>query len=147
MSTATATPAPPGPLDSETYRLALPSTACAAKLARDFIASLLTLSSHRDLVDDARLCVTEVVANAHRHTQTSLIGVEAAVLRTRVTVAVTDDAHWALPAPTDFRFEPERVGGQGLLRVERLALAWGATILGGNVPCRKAVWFTLGTVA
>ncbi|MFH8474512.1 ATP-binding protein [Streptomyces sp. NPDC018000] len=144
MSTATATPLPPGPLDNETYRLALPSTACAAKLARDFITSLLNLSSHRDLVDDARLCVTEVVTNAHRHTRTPVIGVETVVRRTRVTVSVTDDAHWALPEPTDFRVEPERVGGQGLLLVERLALAWGATILGGGVPNRKAVWFTLG---
>ncbi|MFF3731279.1 ATP-binding protein [Streptomyces sp. NPDC002476] len=93
----------------------------------------------------ARLCVTEMVTNARPHTPTSVIGVEAVVLRTRVTVAVTDEAHWALPKPTDFRVEPERVGGQGLLLVERLALAWGATVLDHCVPYRKAVWFTLGT--
>ncbi|WP_335935368.1 ATP-binding protein [Streptomyces sp. PTD5-9] len=147
MSTVTATPLPPGPLDGDFYRLALPSTACAAKLARDFLASLLDLSSHRNLVDDARLCVTEVVTNAHRHTRTSVIGVQTVVRRSRVTVAVTDDAHWALPKPTDFHFAPERVGGQGLLLVERLTLAWGATVLGGGVTCRKAVWFTLGAAA
>lgn len=145
MSTATATPLPPGPLDGDTYRLALPSTACAAKLARDFLASLLNLSSHRDLVDDARLCVTEVVTNAYRHTRTPVIGVEMVVRRSRVTVAVSDDAHWALPTPADFRAEPEQVGGQGLLLVERLTLAWGSTVLGGSAPYRKAVWFTLGT--
>ncbi|MEU3657503.1 ATP-binding protein [Streptomyces sp. NPDC032161] len=120
-------------------------TRASAKLARDFIASLLALSSHRDLVDDARLCVTEVVTNAHRHTPTSAIGVEAVLRRARVTVSVTDDAHWMLPKPTVLREGPEQVGGKGLLLVEQLALAGGSAVLDTHVPYRKAVWFTLGS--
>ncbi|MGQ7750978.1 ATP-binding protein [Streptomyces sp. NBC_01005] len=144
---ATAHPAPPGPQGGELYRLALPNTSSAAKLSRDFIASLLTVSRHRGLVDDARLCVTELVTNAHRHTRTPLIRVGVTVQRKQVTVSVADDDHWALPEPPAFREVREGVceqeGGRGLLLVERLALAWGMTVLGGCLPYRKAVWFTL----
>ncbi|MET9656893.1 ATP-binding protein [Streptomyces sp. NPDC006510] len=140
---ATARSAPQGPPGGEIYRLALPNTSSAAKLSRDFVASLLTISRHRGLVDDARLCVTEVVTNAHRHTRTSLIRVRVTVRRRQVTVSVADDDHWALPEPPAFREVCEREGGRGLLIVEQLALAWGMTVLGGSFPYRKAVWFTL----
>ncbi|MCX5161780.1 ATP-binding protein [Streptomyces sp. NBC_00264] len=141
---ATAHPAPPGPQGGELYRLALPNTSSAAKLSRDFIASLLTVSRHCGLVDDARLCVTEVVTNAHRHTRTPLIRVRVIVQRKLVTVSVADDDHWALPEPPAFRdLRGEQEGGRGLLLVERLASAWGMTVLGGCFPYRKAVWFTL----
>ncbi|MCX4846422.1 ATP-binding protein [Streptomyces sp. NBC_00893] len=144
---ATAHSAPPNPPGGEIYRLALPNTSSAAKLSRDFVSSLLTVSRHCGLVDDARLCVTEVVTNAHRHTRTSLIRVRVTVRRKLVTVSVADDDHWALPEPPAFREvrgeEREREGGRGLLLVERLAFAWGMTVLGGCFPYRKAVWFTL----
>ncbi|MEV7719771.1 ATP-binding protein [Streptomyces sp. NPDC088184] len=140
---ATAYSTPPDPPGGEVYRLALPNTAGAAKLSRDFIASLLTISRHCGLVDDARLCVTEVVTNAHRHTRTSLIRVRVTVQRKLVTVSVADDDHWALPEPPAFREVREQEGGRGLLLVERLAFAWGMTVLGGCLPYRKAVWFTL----
>ncbi|MFF8918339.1 ATP-binding protein [Streptomyces sp. NPDC015032] len=144
---ATAYSAPPDPQGGEIYRLALPNTTNAAKLSRDFIASLLTVSRHRGLVDDARLCVTELVTNAHRHTRTPLIRVGATVQRKQVTVSVADDDHWALPEPPAFREVRKEVreqeGGRGLLIVEQLALAWGMTVLGGCLPYRKAVWFTL----
>ncbi|MES9509722.1 ATP-binding protein [Streptomyces sp. NPDC000609] len=141
---ATAYSTPPGPQGGEIYRLALPNTAGAAKLSRDFIASLLTVSRHCGLVDDARLCVAGLVTNAHRHTRTSLIRVRVTVRRKLVTVSVADDDHWALPEPPAFRdLRGEQEGGRGLLLVERLAFAWGMTVLGGHLPYRKAVWFTL----
>ncbi|MGY3058023.1 anti-sigma regulatory factor (Ser/Thr protein kinase) [Streptomyces sp. TE3672] len=141
---ATPRSTPPVPQGGEIYRLALPNTAGAAKLSRDFIASLLTVSRHCGLVDDARLCVTEVVTNAHRHTRTPLIRVRVTVQRKLVTVSVADDDHWALPEPPAFRdLRGEQEGGRGLLLVERLAFAWGMTVLGGCFPYRKAVWFTL----
>ncbi|MFF2013315.1 ATP-binding protein [Streptomyces sp. NPDC058195] len=141
---ATAHPSPPGPHGSEVYRLALPNTSCAAKVSRDFVSSLLTVSRHAELVDDARLCVTEVVANAHRHTGTPLIRVHVGVRRGRVTVSVADDDHWALPmAPCSRADRSGSEGGRGLLLVERVAFAWGTRVLGGGMPYRKAVWFTL----
>ncbi|CAM5427912.1 hypothetical protein SMICM304S_07138 [Streptomyces microflavus] len=88
MPAATPTPVQPNPLGGESYRLTLPNTANAPKLARDFLTSLLRVSRHPGLVDDARLCVTELVTNAHCHTRTPLIRVHVAVNRKRVTVAV-----------------------------------------------------------
>ncbi|MFE2940236.1 ATP-binding protein [Streptomyces sp. NPDC059255] len=148
MASVTALPVPsvpPLPQGGETYRLLLPNTASAPKIARDFVASLLAVSRHLRLVDDARLCVTEIVTNAHRHSGTRLIRVQVTVSRKRVTVFVADENPWVLPVPgaPAPAMDVEREKGQGLLLVARLAAAWGATIYGGCSPSHKAVWFTL----
>ncbi|MEW2194724.1 ATP-binding protein [Streptomyces microflavus] len=149
MSAATPTPVQLNPLGGESYRLTLPNTANAPKLARDFLTSLLRVSRHPGLVDDARLCVTELVTNAHCHTRTPLIRVHVAVNRKRVTVAVTDDGG---PVGTAFgtalrptpAATPEQEHGRGLVLVESLALAWGTGSGGERHPGRTVVWFTLG---
>ncbi|RDG39050.1 ATP-binding protein [Streptomyces corynorhini] len=146
---ATAHPVPPPPPRGDTYRLALPNTAAAPKVAREFVSSLLGINRHTLLVEDARLCVTEIVTNAHRHTATPFIRVHVTVDRKRVTVCVADDEPWALPAtasvpvPASGADSYGGVGGRGLLLVESLAWAWGAVVHGGCVPRHKVVWFTL----
>ncbi|MGW7092621.1 ATP-binding protein [Streptomyces sp. NPDC054874] len=144
MTAATPPLVLPNPLGGESYRLSLPNTASAPRLARDFVTSLLEVSRHLGLVDDARICVTELVTNAHLHTGTPRIRVHAAVNRKRVTVTVTDDGSplcGALGAPGA---GPEAEGGRGLVLVESLALAWGTRGDDRRHPGRKAVWFTLG---
>ncbi|MEI5033951.1 ATP-binding protein [Streptomyces sp. S1A(2023)] len=144
MTAATPTPVQPNPIGGEFYRLTLPNTASAPRLARDFVTSLLQVSRHLGLVDDARICVTELVTNAHRHTGTPLIRVHATVNRKRVTVTVTDEGSpltGTLGAP-GAGLEAE--GGRGLVLVESLALAWGTRCGDRRHPGRKAVWFTLG---
>ncbi|WP_405797558.1 ATP-binding protein [Streptomyces sp. NBC_01506] len=142
--TATPTPVPPPPPHGgETYRLAVPNTATAPKIARDFLDTLLHVSRHDALADDARLCVTELVTNAHRHTQTHRIGVTVAVNRKRITVYVSDDAPWALPVPNTTLTAYELGCGQGVFLLDRVAETWGSTIYGGLSPSHKAVWFTL----
>ncbi|MET4923502.1 ATP-binding protein [Streptomyces sp. PSRA5] len=146
MTPATLTPTPvppPPPHGGETYRLAVPNTASAPKIAREFLGTLLRVSRHDALADDARLCVTELVTNAHRHTRTHRIGVTVAVNRKRITVYVTDDAPWSLPVPSTTPREHELGCGQGVFLLDRVAEAWGATIYGGLSPSHKAVWFTL----
>ncbi|WP_097957506.1 MULTISPECIES: ATP-binding protein [Streptomyces] len=144
MTSATPTPVQQNPLGGEAYRLTLPNTASAPRLARDFVTSLLKVSRHLGLVDDARLCVTELVTNAHRHTGTPLIRVHAAVNRKRVTVTVTDDGSPLTGALGALRAGPEAEGGRGLVLVESLALAWGTRGGDRRHPGRKVVWFTLG---
>ncbi|MFD3972380.1 ATP-binding protein [Streptomyces cyaneofuscatus] len=146
MSAATPTPVQPNPLGGESYCLTLPNTANAPRLARDFLTSLLRVSRHPGLVDDARLCVTELVTNAHRHTRTPLIRVHVAVNRKRVTVAVTDDGGTAgtALARTPRTGDEQEEHGRGLVLVESLALAWGTGSGGGRHPGRTVVWFTLG---
>ncbi|UZI30348.1 ATP-binding protein [Streptomyces sp. VB1] len=144
MTAATPTPVPPNPIGGEIYRLTLPNTASAPRVARDFVTSLLEVSRHLGLVDDARICVTELVTNAHRHTGTPLIRVHATVNRKRVTVTVTDEGSpltGTLGAPGACL---EAEGGRGLVLVESLALAWGTRGGDRRYPGRKAVWFTLG---
>ncbi|WP_405779233.1 ATP-binding protein [Streptomyces sp. NBC_00859] len=140
----TRTPRPPQ--GGELYRATLPNTANAPRIARDFVSSLLAVSHHRDLADDARLCVAEVVTNAHRHTRTPLIQLYATINRKQVTVSVADNAPWFLPVLTHARADGELECGRGLLLLDRLASAWGWTLLGGCAPDRKAVWFTLSRV-
>ncbi|MFH9618895.1 ATP-binding protein [Streptomyces pratensis] len=134
--------------DGESYRLSLPNTARSAGIARHFVASLLTGTPHSGIVDDARLCVTEVVANAHRHTRTSLIRVHVTVGPEQVTVSVADDTPWTAPAAGAGSDGSIRAGhaqerGRGLFLLEELALAWGSDVCGCCSPSHKAVWFTL----
>ncbi|WP_411084586.1 ATP-binding protein [Streptomyces sp. cmx-18-6] len=153
MTAATPMPLQPNPLSGENYRLTLPNTASAARLARDFVTSLLGVSRHPGLVDDARVCVSELVTNAHRHTRTPLIRVHVAVNRKRVTVAVTDDGGRAGDAGAAAlgtfgsmraAVGPEEENGRGLVLVESLAQAWGTRSGGARYPGRTVVWFTLG---
>ncbi|MFD4765039.1 ATP-binding protein [Streptomyces niveus] len=125
----------------ESYRLTVPSSAYAPRLAREFVGALLQVSGYAPLVDDARLCVSELVTNAHRHTRTRRIRVEAVVNRKLATVYVCDNNPWDLPAPGEGGAVQE--GGQGLRLVESLARDWGATVYGGREPAYKAVWFSL----
>ncbi|MEV3932200.1 ATP-binding protein [Streptomyces sp. NPDC049944] len=133
--------------DGESYRLSLPNTPRSAGIARHFVTSLLTGTSHSAIVDDARLCVTEVVANAHRHTRTSLIRVHVAVGPEQVTVSVADDTPWTVPAPGGLRTGPAQECGRGLILLEALASAWGSDVCGCCTPSHKAVWFTLAADA
>lgn len=143
MTTATPIPTPPDPLGGERYRLTLPNTASTARIARDFVALLLEREQRGGLVDDARLCVTELVTNAYQHTSSSLVRVHVAVNRKRVTVSVADHDPGAVQGLVAQRPGTEQRCGRGLLIVESLALAWGTTSLDSRLPGHKAVWFTL----
>ncbi|WP_327116284.1 ATP-binding protein [Streptomyces sp. NBC_01341] len=146
-ASTTAPSASPHCQDGESYRLSLPNTARSAGIARHFVTSLLTGTSHSGIVEDARLCVTEVVANAHRHSRTSLIRVHVTVSPERVVVSVADDTPWAAPAPGRIRTGPAQECGRGLMLLEELALAWGSDVCGCCTPSHKAVWFTLAADA
>ncbi|WP_329386710.1 ATP-binding protein [Streptomyces sp. NBC_01716] len=135
------TPTPTPHHGGESYRLVVPNTAHAPRLAREFVSALLDVSGYATLVDDARICVSELVTNAHRHTRTRQIRVEAVVSRKRATVYVCDSNPWALPVPGEAQDVSEH--GQGLRLVESIARGWGLTIYGGCSPSYKAVWFSL----
>lgn len=127
----------------ESYRLIVPNSAHAPHLAREFVGDLLGVSGYAPHVDDARLCVSELVTNAHRHTRSRHIRVEAVVNRKQATVYVCDSNPWCLPVPGTGEAGAVQEDGQGLRLVESVAREWGLTIYGGCSPSYKAVWFNL----
>ncbi|MFE3904029.1 ATP-binding protein [Streptomyces sp. NPDC059153] len=145
--TAPPAPAPYLPRRGERYRLVAPNTPTAPEIVRDFVATVLWATGHPRLVDDARLCASEVVSNAYCHTHLPQIRVEVTVNRMQVTVYVTDDEPGRLPAPPPPRTTgPDAVadeGGRGLLLVDGIAARWGTTAYGDRSPHSKTVWFTL----
>ncbi|MFE3940651.1 ATP-binding protein [Streptomyces sp. NPDC059118] len=140
-------PAPYLPQRGERYRLVAPNAPTAPRIVRDFVATVLRVAGHPRLVDDARLCVSEVVSNAYRHTDSPQVRVEVTVNRRQVTVYVTDDDPVRLPARTPGTEAGAGAGvtegGRGLLLVEGLAARWGTTAYGARSPLSKTVWFTL----
>ncbi|MFJ7422796.1 ATP-binding protein [Streptomyces uncialis] len=133
---------------SESYRFIAPNTPRAPRIARDWVGSLLRTTDHPALVDAARLCMSEVVTNAHRHTRTRLIHIEVTVGPAQVLVHVHDDQPRNLPVPELPRAD-EAESGRGLALVAAYADDWGATgdgecgERGGTGVGVKSVWFAL----
>ncbi|MGC5343189.1 ATP-binding protein [Streptomyces sp. DT171] len=136
---------PPLPQRGARYRLVVPNTSVAPRIVRDFLGLLLRSTGHPTLADDARLCVSEVVTNAHRHTRSPLIRVGVVVTRRQVTVYVTDDEPGALPARRGGEAvgAVEDEGGRGLFLLSGLAARWGVSSHSGGALAVKTVWFTL----
>lgn len=123
------------------YRMTAPSRARTPGIARDWVVSLLRGPGWGDaLRERARLCTSEVVTNAYRHTDTPEITVEVALLDGRVTVYVYDCAPERRP-PGGGVAGPMVTGGRGLVLVAVYADEWAVTAAAGS--CVKAVWFRL----
>lgn len=91
------------------------------------------------LIDDAQLIVTELVANAVKHTRTRRIGVSVTRHPDHVRIVVTDTSR-TLPAPTTAA--PEAEAGRGLLLVDQLTTRWGSK----RFRTGKQVWAELTTI-
>jgi anti-sigma regulatory factor (Ser/Thr protein kinase) len=126
---------------ARTYRLTAPNDTSAPKVARELVTAILATANRLGLVDVACVCVSDVVTNVLRHTDTSVLGVEVSVLRDRVIVGVRDSDPEGRPRAG--RPGGDAEGGRGLLLVEQLAYAWGVTWTGGVRPTGKRVWFEL----
>ncbi|MEU2394363.1 ATP-binding protein [Streptomyces sp. NPDC007369] len=139
MKTSALIPIEPAAEDALIYRMVAPSRPDTPRIARDWVVSVLRGAGHPLLAERARLCTSEVVTNAHRHTQTREIAVEM-LLDGHVTVYVYDCApeRWpsggvGLPGLLDTH-------GRGLALVAAYADDWAAVAQG---DCVKAVWFRL----
>ncbi|MEU2440902.1 ATP-binding protein [Streptomyces rubradiris] len=130
---------------AERYRLSTPHTPRAPKIARDFLVTLIGVQQP-SLVEPGTLCMSEVVTNAIRHTQSPRIAIDVSIGDERVLVRVHDNRPCPLPAPKQPRHE-EFEHGRGLALVEAHAARWGITFFGGLSPRSKAVWFELRVAA
>jgi anti-sigma regulatory factor (Ser/Thr protein kinase) len=119
--------------------LELPGDLIAPREARAVVRDLLQRWGFRDLVDEATLVVSELVANAVEHT-----GSVCAVLVDRaegsIRIEVRDDApHTRGLATTPGRRPADAERGRGLMIVSALAADWG--IDAGEQS--KSVWVQL----
>lgn len=112
----------------------------SAHLAREAVSDTLVDLGRADLVDDATLVVSELVANGVLHARTAMtLSVERA--GEGVRVAVSDGSH-LLPQWTPA--SPAATSGRGLLLVERLSSNWGAERLAAG---GKVVWAQIDRAA
>lgn len=124
--------------DAREVVVSLPRHVDAPAMARDYLSRYATYLPP-DVLDDARLLVSELVGNAVRYGQDEI------TLRFRphppgIGVEVTDNGE-AMPTLPDGRPDPTTPSGRGLLIVAALASRWGiAPIESGR---GKTVWFDL----
>ncbi|MFI7144434.1 ATP-binding protein [Nonomuraea sp. NPDC050022] len=122
----------------------LPGVAHSVAVARHCVGGMLTAAGHLD-VDDVRLVVSELVANAVLHTASGLCGGMVAIEVIAVGVAtarvdVTDDGAGAVPRPRVV--DDDGCTGRGLLLVDQYSATWGVRVLGGG---RRATWAEVST--
>jgi anti-sigma regulatory factor (Ser/Thr protein kinase) len=108
----------------------LPATKSAPKLARDALNDAIPPPELEDRFEDARLAISEVVANAVLHG-----GLRHEEDTIRLTIAADDDlvrAEVEQPTPAKDVYpveprldDPDRSGGFGLRIVEATADGWG----------------------
>ncbi|MFF3653338.1 ATP-binding protein [Streptomyces sp. NPDC002181] len=91
------------PLDSPelgvSYRMTAPRAVTTPKIIRDWLVLLLVTFGHEEIADQAKLCASEAVTNAYRHTRADRITVEVSLGSAAVTVSVDDDRPEWLPSP------------------------------------------------
>ncbi|MEV7419000.1 ATP-binding protein [Streptomyces sp. NPDC089919] len=123
------------------YRLVAPSRADTPRIAREWVVLVLRTTGLGHLAERARLCTSEVVTNAYRHTDTAEIAVEAVLLDGGITVYVYDSApeHWPGTGRGLLGLSTKE-GGRGLGLVAAYADEWAVIAAEGKA---KAVWFSL----
>lgn len=118
----------------------LAPSAVSARRARAAVQAVATDAGREDLVDDATLVVSELVANAVLHARTDIVLV-ADVGPDGLHVEVTDGSsilpHWSPSLAS-------ATSGRGLLLVERLCTQWGVV---RRAQGGKTVWAHLEQAA
>ncbi|TVZ94975.1 ATP-binding protein [Streptomyces sp. BK340] len=127
------------------HSLTFPCEPETAGRGRKLVRDALGAWHFDDLTDPAELIISELVANAARHTPCHsirlLVGRPSAI---RVRIGVVDRAPSRLPvlSPSDVGDE----SGRGLVLIDTLADRWGYTLLGSHPkrgPWGKETWAEL----
>lgn len=141
MSEATATPPsepspPPGP-----FSVALPPDLDAPTMARTLVREHAA-GLPPNMVDDAVICVSELVSNAVEHGRPEII-LNLSVGDGRIGVEVTDHGDPIDPVVVG-HVDDANPRGRGLRIIDTLADAWGVTRHDDDPHRpRKTVWFEL----
>jgi anti-sigma regulatory factor (Ser/Thr protein kinase) len=117
----------------------LPGGPQAPAAARTLITDWCGAQLARQVVEDIKLLVSEVVTNAVRHPGASgPIELTLTLTRVRVRIEVSDPGGAGFAKPSVSPPPPDALGGRGLLIVDRVATRWGVET---GRPTR--VWFEL----
>jgi anti-sigma regulatory factor (Ser/Thr protein kinase) len=128
-----------------TYSQTFPCEPSTAEIGRRIVRDVLGVWHLDDLADRAALIITELIANASRHTSCSEIRlVFGRPSATWVRVGVVDEEPLRLPALSQADEDDE--SGRGLLLIDAVADRWGYDLHGsGRCPWAKEVWAELRT--
>ena len=132
--------------DAQLLSLRLLAEPVGVPVARRFVSDGLSSWGRHDLLDDARLCVSELAGNAALHSDGRFMQVDLRRLGDLVRISVEDDGDVpaqvvvARPAPApgpEPEVEDAATTGRGLAIVSVLASAWGVelTAVGKRVWC------------
>ncbi|WP_344269470.1 ATP-binding protein [Streptomyces hebeiensis] len=130
-----------------TYSHSLPNEPATAEIGRRLILDVLGIWQLDDLADPAALIVTELIANASRHTPCPDVRLIVRRPSTRrVRMGVVDREPSRLPVLGQAEYDDE--AGRGLLLIDAVADRWGCDLYGlGRRPWAKEVWAELRTEA
>ncbi|MFF0205814.1 ATP-binding protein [Streptomyces sp. NPDC005017] len=127
------------------YSQTLPCAPSTAGIARERVRDVLAIWRLGSLAEPAALIVTELIANAARHTPCHEI--RMVIVRptaTRVRVGIIDREPSRLPTLGQIGDADE--SGRGLLLVDAIADRWGYDLIGpSRRPSAKEVWCELFT--
>jgi anti-sigma regulatory factor (Ser/Thr protein kinase) len=121
------------------YRLVAPNLVGTPKLMRDHVATVLRDSGCEDIVETARLLVSEAATNVYRHAAVARLTVATTIGADRVLIEVEDECARGLPEQRPAG-EWDAEHGRGLALLDALAEAWGVRALR---DAAKVVWFEL----
>ncbi|MER5376490.1 ATP-binding protein [Streptomyces sp. NPDC002553] len=141
--TSLSTPVQATTMGHPAYSQTFPCEASTAEIGRTVVRDILAIWHLDILADRAALVVTELIANATRHTSSREIRL---IVRRpsakRVRVAVVDRTPSRLPALSQADDEDE--AGRGLFLIDAVADRWGYDLHGsGTRPWGKEVWAEL----
>ncbi|MGW4568192.1 ATP-binding protein [Streptomyces sp. NPDC004561] len=118
--------------------LHLRSAAAEVARARALVGAALTSwGCPPGVVDDGRLLVSELLANAVKHAPGTRITLELMQIGDRLLVEVTDGS---MAQPVVRQADPQEEQGRGMFLVQAIASAWGAH---RDRRGRKTTWCTL----
>lgn len=109
----------------DVFEISLAPAPAAATTARTEVTERLAASLGKQLLEDVRLLVTELITNALRHGALlpgDVVSVKASVDQGVVRLEVSDPGR---DGDVEVRAPGPRGGGYGLFLVEQLAKRWG----------------------
>jgi len=132
-----------GTVGHPTYSQTFPCEPSTAEIGRQLLRDVLGIWRLDDLADHATLIVTELIANAARHTPCNEIRLMVErPSATRLRVGVLDRAPTRVPSLSETDVDDE--SGRGLLLIDAVADRWGYDLHGsGRRAWAKEVWAEL----